>query len=188
MDFTSAGYSAIRANTGKNTERSGWPRRIKAPGQRIQREEISMRLRSTIMSAIAAMALAFGLGFGLPAANAAAGGIHGGAVTMRLAVPDVQGDCSLGSQPAIGVHLFNKVEEGADEWSCACQVDTVYSNFLDPIKSVENGCLDRIYLQQNYGGSSGWSLCIDGGSIRNDIGMHYWYPASMKVGASEQPC
>lgn len=147
-----------------------------------------MRLRSTLMPAVAAMALALGLGFGLPAANAAAGGTSKAAVTMRLGVPDVQGNCALGPLPGIAVHLFNKANEGGDEWSCACHVDTVYSNFLDPVKSVENGCDYRVYLQQFIGGSTGWSFCIDGGSIRNDIGLKYQDPASVKVGASEQPC
>jgi hypothetical protein len=146
-----------------------------------------MRLRSMLMPAVVGLTLAFSLG-GPAVANASAATIHPAASTTHLATPDNEGECNLSSLPAVGVHLFNEDNAGGDEWSCACNTDTVYSNFLDPIKSVQNACPYRIYLQQFYGGSTGWSYCIDGGSIRNDIGVKYQDPASMKVGASEQPC
>jgi hypothetical protein len=141
-----------------------------------------------IMSAIVGVALAGSLS--LPAA-ANATTIHPGVGAAHLAAsatPDKEGECLIGPLPAYGVHLFTEENAGGDEMSCACTTDTEYNNIGNYVRSVQNACDYRIYLQQNYGGTTGWSYCISGGSIRNDIGMKYQEPASMKVGASEDPC
>lgn len=146
-----------------------------------------MRLRSMLMSAAATISLAVGLGVGLPVvANASAGTGHGTAVTMRLSVQKTP-ECQIGPLPDVAVHLFAEPNEGGDESSCACDPGvSTGTNLPHQIRSVENGCLYRFYMQNDP--IPGQAFCINGGSIRNDIGIQYDMPPSVKIGYSEQPC
>jgi hypothetical protein len=146
-----------------------------------------MRMRSILMSAAAAISLAIGLGAGLPAvANASAGAVHGTAVIMHTTARNGP-ECVPGTQPDVGVHLFAEPNEGGDESSCGCNPGvSTGTNLPHQIRSVENGCLYRFYMQNDPIPSQ--AFCISGGSIRNDIGIQYDMPPSVKIGNSEQPC
>jgi hypothetical protein len=150
-------------------------------------EGINMRLRSILMSAAATISLAAGLGVGLPAvANASAGTGHGTASIMRLTVRNGP-ECTPGSLPGIAVHLFAEPNAGGDESSCACNPGvSTGTNLPHQIRSVENACDYRFYMQDDP--IPGEAFCISGGSIRNDIGVQYDMPPTVKIGNSEQPC
>jgi len=60
------------------------------------------------------------------------------------------------------------------------------TNLPHQIRSVENGCDYRFYMQNDP--IPGEAFCISGGTIRNDIGVQYSTPPTVKIGNSEQPC
>ena len=106
---------------------------------------------------------------------------------MHLSVPDTP-ECQPGNLPDVAVHLFAAVNEGGgDEASCACHPGAMTgTNLPHQIRSVENGCDYRFYMQNDP--IPGEAFCISGGTTRNDIGVQYSTPPTVKIGNSEQPC
>jgi hypothetical protein len=137
-----------------------------------------MRLRLPIMSAAASVAV-LGLGFGMTtAASATTTGSSWSAHQGAGVSPDISNFITYKETHFRGTGYPGACVGG----------ELYYANGTDPVKSVKNNCEYRIYLQQNPGGSTGWSVCIDPHSVRTSIDSDHWNPATIKVGLKKSNC
>lgn len=148
-----------------------------------------MRLRFAIVSATATLALTVGMSLGVPAATDAMASVHPTAATTAPLVN--HGHCSSGDLSGHFV-FWNGTNETADAWSCACNAATEYSSgFLDPVKSFENSCGTKVWMQEFIDGGNppaGWSYCISPGGVNNSVGSTWQRPASFLVGRETGSC
>jgi len=118
-----------------------------------------MHWQSTIASAAATFTLAIGMGFGVStAASAGTVAVHGGGsvhvpnweskITARTVVPDIS-----------NVKLYSA--SGLELHQCLQGADSILATPAGGYTSVTNNCEYRVYLQQVFGGTSGWSYCIN---------------------------
>ncbi len=143
-----------------------------------------MRLRSFIVTAIAALAVS--LGTGVPAAVGATAAPVSAPGRALLAVPDNNGNCRLVTPPVSGnyLELWNGYNFTADEWVCGCNPGTTYHNVLTPIRSFINNCNTKAWLQY----SNGTSYCISPLEIKANVGSQYQDPVSEYVGRETSDC
>jgi hypothetical protein len=125
----------------------------------------------------------------LSAAHPSAGPPH-----ARLAAAEAPRTpaCSLIAPSGPAFEFWNGYNETADTWYCSCNRGTDYSSgFLDPVKSFDNFCGTKVWMQQFVDGGSppqGWSYCISPGEAKNDVGTKYQSPASFLVGRETGAC
>jgi hypothetical protein len=140
-----------------------------------------MRLRAPIIYAAAAVALA-GLGLAAPAAAGAAatatpGSAHYQVLPGTSASPDVANFIT-----------YQQWDRKGHGYPGECLAGGVAAADFNPVKSVQNNCEYPIWLQQNFGGSGGWSYCINPHSPKDKIKSMYWDPASIYIGKTTGKC
>jgi hypothetical protein len=102
------------------------------------------------------------------------------------------GDCSGHAPSGAAFEFWNGYNHTGDPWYCACNPATEYSaGFLPPVKSFDNHCGTKVWMQQFVDGGSppqGWSYCISPGEVKNDVGTTWQNPASFLVGRETGSC
>jgi hypothetical protein len=142
-----------------------------------------MRLRSSIISAAATVALATGLGLGMSAAAGAATTASHVAASTHASNMNSALRTAWDAPDISNAWLYPETNErgGGTAKECFEFSDPLVA---PPVGSVVNNCEYRIYLQQVDGGTSGWSYCINPHSTVN-IPSAYQSPRGLYIGRPE---
>ena len=149
-----------------------------------------MRLKLAMMSAMATLTLTIGIAISAPTGAQAITGAH---PTVAAGVSAAaQGRCSSHAPSGAAFEFWNRYNKTGDSWFCACNPGTEFSSgFLPPVKSFDNFCGTKVWMQQFLDGGSpphGWSYCISPGATKNMVGTKYQSPASFLVGRQTGSC
>lgn len=146
-----------------------------------------MHLRPVLARAAAAAALALTLGgAGIAASAAGASASTGSKAAAHQAIALLHGGAAARIS---NFYTYPEPNFGGTQYSAQCIQGMTYTwaNQLfsnDPVKSAQNNCEYRVYLQ--YGG--GISFCIDPHSWRTNISVDYWRPGNVFIGNSTDSC